>query len=343
MIKSLISLRGIFILFIFLHHAGIYSGGGTLAVAFFFVLSGFSLTLGYKDRVFLSEFSYKQYLTRRCVKFFPLHWITLLADIPLVLMTSFHWWLIPVFFINAALLQSLVPVKEVYFSFNAVSWFLADILFFALLFPFLLKSIYRRTVKQRITIAFLLMLFYCGIIVLLPSSFRHAILYISPFVRILDFILGIYLALFYLDIKNNETLIRINHYGSLFLIIIFGLIGLLIIESCLLGSLEFISPLYWPLLAILIICTAIPKNGIIPFMENKFLIILGEYSFTIFLFHRLVIRYTEKLLSFNNKYVQVLFCFVATIVLSILIERYILNPLTQCLTKRNQQSMTAHS
>ena len=152
MIKSLISLLGIFILFIFLHHAGLYPGGGTLAVAFFFVLSGFSLTLGYKDRVFLSEFSYKQYLTRRCVKFFPLHWITLLADIPLVLMMSFHWWLIPVFFINAALLQSLVPVKEVYFSFNAVSWFLADILIFALLFPFLLKDICRRTEKQRIAI-----------------------------------------------------------------------------------------------------------------------------------------------------------------------------------------------
>ena len=40
MIKSLTSLRGIFILFIFLHHAGVYVGGGSMAVAFFFVVSG---------------------------------------------------------------------------------------------------------------------------------------------------------------------------------------------------------------------------------------------------------------------------------------------------------------
>lgn len=343
MIKSLISLRGIFILFIFFHHAGVYSGGGTLSVAFFFVLSSFSLTLGYKDRIFLSEFSYKQYLIRRCIKFFPLHWITLIADIPLVLMTAFHWWLIPVFFINAALLQSLVPIKEVYFSFNAVSWFLADILFFALSFPFLLKGIYRRTVKQRIAIAFLLMIFYCGVIVLLPGSFQHAILYISPFVRILDFIFGIYLALFYLDIKDKKAFNRVNSYGSLFLIIILGLIALLVAESCLLGSLEYISPLYWPLLALLILCAAIPKNGIIPLMENRVILLLGKYSFTIFLVHRLVIRYTEKLLLFNIKYIQVCFCLVVTIVLSILIERYILNPITQCLTKRSQQSTTARS
>ena len=146
-----------------------------------------------------------------------------------------------------------------------------------------------------------------------------------------------------LYIKNNEALNGVNRYGSLFMIIIFGLIVLLITESCLLGSLEFISPLYWPLLATLIVCAAIPKNGIMPFMENKFLIILGKYSFTIFLVHRLIIRYTEKLLSFNIKFVQVLFCLVVTIVVSILIERYMLNPITQCLTKRNQLSMTARS
>lgn len=63
MIKSLTSLRGIFILFIFFHHClNIYPGGGSMAVAFFFVLGGFSMTLGYKERVLNSEFSYKQYM-----------------------------------------------------------------------------------------------------------------------------------------------------------------------------------------------------------------------------------------------------------------------------------------
>ena len=52
MIKSLTSLRGLFILFIFFHHClGLYPGGGSMAVAFFFVLGGYSMTLGYKDKV----------------------------------------------------------------------------------------------------------------------------------------------------------------------------------------------------------------------------------------------------------------------------------------------------
>lgn len=44
MIKSLTSLRGIFILFIFFHHCmNLYPGGGSMAVTFFFVLGGFSM------------------------------------------------------------------------------------------------------------------------------------------------------------------------------------------------------------------------------------------------------------------------------------------------------------
>lgn len=66
MIKSLTSLRGIFILFIFFHHClHLYPGGGTMAVAFFFVLGGFAMTLGYKDKIMKEDFNYKQYLTRR--------------------------------------------------------------------------------------------------------------------------------------------------------------------------------------------------------------------------------------------------------------------------------------
>ena len=56
MIKNLTSLRFVFILLIFFHHAGKYAGGGTLAVTFFFVLGGFCMTLGYKDKVFAEGF-----------------------------------------------------------------------------------------------------------------------------------------------------------------------------------------------------------------------------------------------------------------------------------------------
>ena len=86
-----------------------------MAVAFFFVLGGFGLTLGYKDKVEKSDFSYKQYISRRIIKIYPLHWICLLATLPLVLL-SFNVKQIPVLAINAALIQTWIPVKAVYFS-----------------------------------------------------------------------------------------------------------------------------------------------------------------------------------------------------------------------------------
>ena len=344
MIKSLTSLRGIFILFIFFHHAGVYAGGGSMAVAFFFVLSGFSMTLGYKDRIFHPGFSYKQYLLKRCIKFYPLHWITLFLDIPLVFMSTIHWWLIPVFFINAALFQTLIPIKDIYFSFNAVSWFLADILFFATVFPFVFKWIYKKSTRQNFWVGISLLFIYALIALLIPNEWMHGILYVSPFVRIFDFIFGIYLALFYLNIKDSSIIKTIFSCKALDVFLLGFLIFLLVVESFYLNStLQMIAPLYWPLIAILILCASLPQNNELMIWENRAFIRLGELSFTIFLVHRLVLRYTSKLLVIENMLLYIVFCLGITIILSLLTDRYILNPITQWLTKKIQPSMTVRS
>ncbi len=74
---------------------------------------------------------------------------------------------------------------------------------------------------------------------------------------------------------------------------------------------------------------------------------LGELSFVIFMIHQIVLRYTsvvfEKILHFENNIVYVVLSLGLTIIFSILVEKYILNPITQWLTKRIQPSMTAHS
>ena len=345
MIKSLTALRGIFILFIFFHHAGVYPGGGSMAVAFFFVLSGFSMTLGYHDRVLQSDFNYRQYLSRRCIKFYPLHWITLIADIPYVLMGVLNWWLIPLFFVNAALLQTLVPIQQVYFSYNAVSWFLANILFFAVVFPFVFRLIKNTNSEVKTILALSVAIFYVVIALLVPDNYRHAILYISPFVRITDFIFGICLGLIYLKINNSEiseTSIKIGG-GILITIIACSLIFLLVVASCILGSYRIIAPLYWPLIGALILLVSIPRDGVLKVFENKALLWLGEYSFTIFLIHRLVLRYTAMFMYFENTILHVMFTLIITLLVSYLVERYYLKPITQWLTKRIQPSMTARS
>ena len=260
MIKSLTSLRGIFILFIFFHHCNLYEGGGTMAVTFFFVLGGFAMTLGYKDKVTNQNFSYKQYIIRRCIKFYPLHWLCLLGIMPLALV-SFKVQQLPVFFVNATLLQSWIPIQRVYFSFNWVSWYLADTMFFAVMFPMVFKLIATISIKGRLAIAVLLATIYGFVAILVPSEDYHAVLYISPYMRLFDFIFGIYLALLFLKVKEQPTKRwNGNVIGQLGVIVF---ILLLVIESCSLPEdVTWIAPVYWiPVGLLILIASIIDKSG----------------------------------------------------------------------------------
>lgn len=260
MIKGLTSLRGIFILFIFFHHClNLYSGGGTMAVTFFFVLGGFSMTLGYADKVVSPDFNYKNYLTRRCIKFYPLHWLCVIAVMPMALLV-FNMHQIPILVANTALLQSWIPIKEWYFSFNWVSWYLADTMFFAIAFPFLCRRIVHTNRRSRLFIALSIVALYTAIVLVLPKDMYHAILYVNPYMRLTDFILGIYLALFYLKIKEQHVSLCNN--GFLCQLIIIILIVILVIESCVLPeNCTLIAPVYWPLVGGVILLASLNRTG----------------------------------------------------------------------------------
>jgi peptidoglycan/LPS O-acetylase OafA/YrhL len=81
-IRALTSLRGLFALFVFLYHAGIYTPAGRpstpgldrgyLAVDFFFILSGFILGIAYGERT-QTLASYGRFVWTRFGRLFPLH------------------------------------------------------------------------------------------------------------------------------------------------------------------------------------------------------------------------------------------------------------------------------
>lgn len=319
-----------------------------MAVTFFFVLGGFSMTLGYKDRVLKPEFSYKQYITRRCIKFYPLHWLCLIAALPLVgLPLTLKQG--GAFVLNAALLQTLLPLKQLFFSYNAVSWYLADTLFFAVVFPPLVRWILKATPKGRIAIAALFAVVYITVAALIPTEWYHYALYISPYMRLTDFVFGIYLALGFMSLKERHKEPTFNNNGTMSLLVIMGLIVLLVVESSLLPKPIFhIAPVYWVLVAaVILITSSAPINGGGgKFLENKYLQRLGELSFTIFLTHQLVLRYVLKAYNafqLDQPIVYIIVTLILTILISDLIEKYILTPVTKWLTKRIQPSMTVRS
>lgn len=346
MIKGLTSLRGIFILFIFFHHClNLYSGGGTMAVTFFFVLGGFSMTLGYADKVVSPDFNYKNYLTRRFIKFYPLHWLCIIAVMPMALLV-FNKQQIPILLANTALLQSWVPIKECYFSFNWVSWYLADTMFFTVAFPFLCRKIVLSNRRTRLFIALTIVALYTAIALVLPKDMYHAILYVSPYIRLTDFVFGIYLALFYLKIKDQHVSFSKN--GFLCQLIIITLIVILVIESCVLPeNYTLIAPVYWPLVGGVILLSSLYRTGGGILLGNKFIHRLGELSFIVFMIHQIILRYTtivfEKLLHIENSIIYISYTLLLTIALSLVVERYLLNPITKWLTKKIQPSMTVLS
>lgn len=228
-----------------------------MAVTFFFVLGGFSMTLGYKGKVTVDDFSYKHYLIRRCIKFYPLHWMCVLATIPLGLL-SFSWIDIPKLFLNAALLQTWVPIQKWYFSFNWASWYLANTMFFTVVFPFFLKWISGTSLKNRVAIAATLAVVYMLVVLLIPEEKYHAILYISPYMRLMDFVLGIFLALGYLEFKEQPMEKRGNVMCQ---IVIVSLIVLLVVESCLLSeTATMFAPVYWIPVAFLILMASLSER-----------------------------------------------------------------------------------
>lgn len=115
----------------------------TLAVSFFFVLSGFILAHAYPR---LDAAGTRRFLVARVARLWPLHVATFVLFLPLVylyapLMPGSTPMAAPA---NLALVHAWLPFPDSYFSFNPVSWTISTELGLYLLFPFLIRN-WRRT------------------------------------------------------------------------------------------------------------------------------------------------------------------------------------------------------
>ena len=330
----------------------VFPGGGGMGVAFFFVLGGFSMTLGYRDRVLNPSFRYGNYFVRRAVKFYPLHWLCLLLSLPLAY-ESFSWLTLGA---NAVLLHSWIPKGSFFFSYNAVSWYLADTLFFAVVFPFLIRGIGRMGWKLRLMGGLLLALIYLALAIFVPGDSRHTVLYIFPLVRLFDFIVGIIAALLFLRMKESPGVQSfVNRRGSFIRVAVWASIALMVCLAFFLsGKMHSVAAFYWPLIMVVILgASLVSCAGKKWLLTNRWTVRFGELSFPFFLLHQLLIRYVylfirpSLCLLTDNRYLLqlmlVVVCFIVTLTVTILIQSFFNKPVTQWLTKRIRPSLTARS
>lgn len=294
---ALQSLRFLFLLLIFLSHysfAGIppLDAGGDCGVAFFFILSGFITAHSRGRQIEEDSYSHRKFLTSRFLKLYPLHLLCLGAaliiqwknhnmDAALPLLT------------NLLLIQSYVPLPEYYFSGNGVSWFLSTLFLMYLLFPFLYRWMVLSPRRQMASWLMLWGLAYSTIWHFTPDNLANNILYVSPPVRLTDFIIGLLLYRLY----RSPQLSPFLSFQRRSFITCIECIAIALVWGCLLIApdipVKFRTSLwFFPGSIFIILCFSRPGHQggkIHQWLSHRSLQTLGNLSFELFLTHQLTI------------------------------------------------------
>lgn len=275
---------------------------GVVGVTFFFLLSGFLLTWTARP-----DDSARGFWRRRAVKIVPNHlvtWVVALVFLSisgLTLTGGFHTIgldSLP----NLFLLQDWFPRAGVFFSMNIPSWSLGCEAFFYLCFPLLLPLARRISVRMLWPTAVVLVALAWLMPVVADASFHRGPLvpglpvsqdrmwfvYCLPPVRMLEFALGIVLALIVeagrwprIGLRTATVLSLAGYIGSSYLPYLFGLVAGALVP-----------------LALLIPTAAVADiEGRPSPWRGRTVMWLGNVSFAFYLIHQLVIRWVHYALG----------------------------------------------
>lgn len=287
MIKTLTSWRGIFALCIVCFHFAMHEFDQMTyaGVTFFFMLSGFFVTLRYDSLAPL-----KKFYSRRLWRIFPLHWIVLVAMIllDLALIRKFHYgWDLP---LHVALLQSWSPDPAVIYNYSIHSWFLSTLLFCICVTPLLFK--FFNPVNRKVS--WTVMLVACAVVVvanLLANEKWHTYLYVLPLTRVVDYALGMLLGM---AIRERHEQPRISTTHATIIEVVVLLIFAVFIAFHASGNAVALqlenSAIWWlPMSLLIVACTILNGNEgwVGKLLCLKPLVWLGTISFEIYLLQKL--------------------------------------------------------
>lgn len=318
-IKSLQTLRFLAITLVFFSHCSfiagptggaLFSSAGAFGVSVFICLSGFLTFIARsgKEAPF-APILWLRHSGKKIWKFYPLHIVTFLTALPLAAfalsgrlasMTE-----ILVAAINLCLLQSWVPDPAVYFSFNAVSWFLSTYVLMIVATPFLMRLIARlkgrrEGARQGALIGAIAALAIVEFAIAAASDgwiHAHWFLYIFPPVRLLDFAAGMLVGSLYRESEQfNSRVVRKTFLGG-------GLAAMPTVAVCIaykaqVGSAApacFYSAIWLvPTLLIVGLFVVADRSSLSRVFGFAPFVALGNISMEFFLVHQLVLRYASR-------------------------------------------------
>ncbi|MDQ0194432.1 acyltransferase family protein [Paenibacillus wynnii] len=348
MINTLTSFRFFAALAVFLFHSGgIYGpyGLGSAGVQFFFILSGFILTYTYYgkfDR--LNKSDVKHFYKARFAKIYPMHFLTFLLAIPWVLMNLNPDGLyIFIAGMDLLLLQSYVPISDVYFSFNNVSWTLSAEVFFYAIFPFILYLFGNKIIKNmKKTSAILIFswILLFSLQLLLPQEKENTLfvwlLNIFPAMRSFEFIIGIVLGLLFLKLSKKNSIFTFKVANILEIGCLAVLAVLLFISKSL--PLPNLKGLYFtPIWTLIIFVFAYNKGVISKIISHKYFVYLGQISFSFYMIHLLVLLYMRNVTT--GPVPSYIVSLIITLVLSSLAFKFYEEPMRKLIKYRKKKEV----
>lgn len=291
-IRNFVSLRFVFIMLIFLSHVSClgfppFDFGGECGVAFFFMLSGFVLSLRYGKEIEQGTFRHRRFFWHQFSKFYPLH-------IAVIVLSMIVGWrvvdgeyllkLIP----TLLLVQSWIPDQSFYFFGNGVSWFLSDMLFIYAVFPFVYKQMHKSRQNVELMLGMVLIA-YVVYLSFVPEERHNDLVYAPPLLRMVDFGLGIVAYRLMPAVRSCVKSARqaglLEHFA-----VALGIITYLVYPSV--DSRIHCVLLFWPMCMAFILVFAVSEDYGTPLsslLHTRWLTFCGGLAFEIFLMQYLII------------------------------------------------------
>lgn len=277
---------------------------GPIAVGYFYVLSGFIMSIAYYQPVQGNNqqavINNWKYWLARFARIYPVYLVALLliviakyksvADSQETLV------------LHLSMLQAWIPGYPI--TLNTPGWSLSVEAFFYLCFPFLLIFVYKSGIKKLIVITVLL--WFLTQIILMTAinsdayqakNYLHDFIYYNPLMHLNSFIAGMLTGIIF---KKSST--QNSRNNSIFVILSFVLIFFLIwgrphFEALTGFKLAYTNGLLAPAFLLLIILLAKDNSILSTILKHKWLILLGEASYSLYILQKPIHGVYEKIIT----------------------------------------------
>lgn len=269
---------------------------GFTAVNFFFVLSGFILTVVYLNTHSSISIDKTSFWVKRLARVYPLFLFALVVDAPRIILYFLETSgailggikTVLAGTANLLLIQSWIP--QVTSSWNSPGWSLSNEFFFYLLFPIVLPWVARGSAARALKI--MALLFLISMILILPFVFflnsqaspaLFTVARFYPLLHLPEFLFGIALGSFFKNQKPTKIKVLIQRWGGL------TALALLVVSVGLVDKIPilfFHNGLLVPIYGLFIFSAASGSGLFLSILRHRFFVFLGNASYAVYILHQ---------------------------------------------------------